>query len=141
MKILFASILVAFTCASTLAADYKYHCEKKFFKTKQLSTQKCYDKDKRFGKAIAYNKKGVVIYEKELRTIAGHASVYFTYHPNGAICKAEWSSAPDAGIQWYKSSDEFDENGKLVHHSEQSYDDRLQLTVPYIVPGKDTVLR
>jgi hypothetical protein len=41
--------------------------------------KKCFDTNKRFGKATAYNKTGSIIYEKELRTIGGHASVEFTF--------------------------------------------------------------
>jgi hypothetical protein len=70
-------------------------------------------------KQLHTNKTGNVIYEKELRTIGGHASVEFTFYPNGALNKASWSSAPDAGIQWYNSTDIFSEDGKLVSHTEK----------------------
>ena len=116
--------------------DYP-NCEKTFFKSGELSTKKCYDKDNRFGKAYAYTKKGKLIYEKGLRKIAGHESVYFTFYPSGAVKKAEWSSAPDAGIQWYNSTDEFAENGTLTSHTENNYDDYLRVVPTYIVP-KDT---
>ena len=101
--------------------------------------KKCFDTNKRFGKATAYNKTGSIIYEKELRTIGGHASVEFTFYPNGALNKASWSSAPDAGIQWYNSTDIFSEDGKLVSHTENNYDDYLHLTAPYNPKQKDTI--
>lgn len=141
MKSIFTHSILLFFCLNLQAEEYSFHCEKKFFKSGQLSSQKCYDKDKRFGKAIAYNIKGEIIYEKELRTIGGHASVYFSYHTNGAVQKAEWSSAPDAGIQWYNATDVFDENGKKISHTENNYDDYLRVTTPFIVPVKDTVIK
>lgn len=113
-------------------------CEKTYFTSGQLSTQKCYDKAHRSGKAYAYNKKGKVIYEKDLRAFAGHASVYFTFHPNGAVKRADWSSAPDAGIQWYSSRDEFSEDGNLIYHTVQNYDDYIQLRAPLYDKRKDT---
>ncbi len=131
--------LVLAFAATICRAEKDYpDCEKTYFKSGQLSTKKCFDKDHRFGKAYAYNKKGEVIYERDLRTVAGHASVYFTFHPNGAVKRADWSSAPDAGIQWYHSRDEFSEEGKLTGHTQNNYDDYLQLKVPLI--EKDTVI-
>lgn len=141
MKSIGIHSIFLFFCLSLQAEEYSFHCEKIFFKNGKVSTQKCYDKDKRFGKAIAYNLKGAVIYEKELRTIGGHASVYFSYHASGAVQKAEWSSAPDAGIQWYNSTDVFDENGKKISHTENNYDDYLRVTAPFIAPVKDTVIK
>lgn len=117
------------------------NCEETFFKTGELSTKKCFDKEKRFGKATAFNKKSEIIYEKDLRTIGGHASLSFSYYPNGAVQKAEWSSAPDAGIQWYNTTDVFDENGKKISHTENNYDDYLRVTTPYLLPVKDTIVK
>lgn len=141
MKSICIHSILLFFCLNLQAEEYSFHCEKMFFKSGQLSSQKCYDKDKRFGKAIAYNLKGEIIYEKELRTIGGHASVYFSYHPNGGVQKAEWSSAPDAGIQWYNATDVFDESGKKISHTENNYDDYLRVTTPFIVPVKDTIIK
>jgi hypothetical protein len=90
-------------------------------------------------KQLHTTKQETVIYEKELRTIGGHASVEFTFYPNGALNKASWSSAPDAGIQWYNSTDIFSEDGKLVSHTENNYDDYLHLTAPYNPKQKDTI--
>ncbi len=131
-------LLLAFT-ATVCRAEKEYpDCEKTFFQSGQLSTQKCFDKAHRFGKAYAYNTKGEVIYEKDLRTIGGHASVYFTFYTSGAVKRADWSSAPDAGIQWYSSRDEFSEEGKLTFHTTQNYDDYIRLKAPLNKTEKDT---
>lgn len=78
------------------------------------------------GKAIAYNKKGAIIYENGVRNFAGHASVHFTHYPSGAVKSAHYSSAPDAGIQWYKSDTQFDEEGNVTGFFEQSHEDLMR---------------
>jgi len=47
----------------------------------------------------------------------------------GGVKKAEWSSAPDAGIQWYHSSTSFSEDGKITHEEHQSWDDNPGTTI------------
>lgn len=92
----------------------------------------------RWGKAIAYNIHGKQIKEWSLRKIAGHSSVSFSFYKNGAIKKAYWSSAPDGGIQWYKSTTYFDENGKITREDKDSREglndpfNRKQLQQPTI---------
>src|ERR1041385_8977966 len=73
--------------------------------------------------ACAYDQAGDKIYEQELRNFAGHSPVWFTYYENGAVKKAEWSSAPDAGIQWYKNISNFSDSGTLLNSTDHNYDD------------------
>jgi antitoxin component YwqK of YwqJK toxin-antitoxin module len=140
MKSAIYILLLLFFSRYAFAQKEYPDCKQTYFTTGELSSKKCFDTNKRFGKATAYNKTGSIIYEKELRTIGGHASVEFTFYPNGALNKASWSSAPDAGIQWYNSTDIFSEDGKLVSHTENNYDDYLHLTAPYNPKQKDTTL-
>src|SRR5690554_1062328 len=58
--------------------------------------------NQREGIARAYNQKGALIYEATIRKFAGHASVHFTHYKTGAVKTANYSSAPDGGIQWYR---------------------------------------
>lgn len=95
-----------------------------FFKDNTISTVIYYSQWD--GKAIAYNKKGEIIYENGVRNFAGHASVHFSHYPSGAVKLAEYSSAPDAGIQWYKSNTQFDEEGKVTGFFEQSQEDLIR---------------
>jgi hypothetical protein len=88
----------------------------------------CVIKDDRDGYAKAFNFKGEEIYMRHIRRYAGHASVYFTHHPNGMVKKAEYSSHPDAGIQWYRSYTYFDENGNITSQIEDDWD--MRVTVP-----------
>lgn len=88
----------------------------------------CVIKDDRDGYAKAFNFKGEEIYMRHIRRYAGHASVSFHHHPNGMVKKAEYSSHPDAGIQWYRSYTHFDENGNITSHIEDDWDTRV--TVP-----------
>lgn len=94
-----------------------------YFTTGQVSTQEWTDKDGRFGRSRAFKRDGTVIVDHHTRRIAGHASVHFEYHPNGAVRKAEFSDAPDAGIQWYRSTTTFDDQGDRTGFSEQGHDD------------------
>ena len=92
-----------------------------YFKSGKLSSIQLLENN-RFGKALAYNQKGEIIFEQSIRRIGGHASVYFSYYESGAIKKAEYSSAPDGGIQWYKSYSEFNEKGERTNFYELSND-------------------
>jgi hypothetical protein len=78
--------------------------------------------DEREGKAIAYNLKGEIIYERHIRRIHGSSSVRFTHHPNGMVHKADYSSQPDGGIQWYKTFSEFNDKGELISEFEDNYE-------------------
>ena len=123
MKLCIWFSLFLLCCFSAAARDYP-NCTNHYFKNKKISTSECYDADHRWGKAIAYNANGAVIYEKELRRIAGHSSVMFSYYENGGVKKAEWSSAPDGGIQWYSSVTTFSEDGTITSVSENDYDNK-----------------
>ncbi len=110
------------------------HCQRTYFRnSKKVSTTQCYDANDRWGRAQAFDKAGKQIYEWELRRIAGHSSVQFSYYDDGAVKKAEWSSAPDGGIQWYRSTTLFDEDGRVTSETKDSYDDGPG-TQPYL-PG------
>jgi hypothetical protein len=73
-------------------------------------------------KVEVFNIKGEKVFEGNRRRYAGHASVYLTYHENGGVKKIETSSAPDAGIQWYKAKYILDEKGNIIEKSEDSHD-------------------
>lgn len=115
-------LFLSFLCVCQCLAQYPI-CTHTYFKNGKISTSQCYDTDKRWGKAIAYNKTGQVIYEKELRRIAGHSSVSFSFYDNGAVKEAQWSSAPDAGIQWYRCRTRFSEEGSVTGEDKDSWDD------------------
>lgn len=89
-----------------------------YFTSGELSTLIVYE-DSQKGKAKAFDKSGEVIYEKRVRKYAGHASVHFTHYKSGAVKTAQYSSAPDGGIQWYKSTTEFAEDGTVTNETEQ----------------------
>lgn len=76
----------------------------------------------RWGEAIAYDRNGKKIHEWSLRKVAGHASVTFSYYPDGGVKKAYWSSAPDGGIQWYKTTTYFEEDGTVSKELEDKHD-------------------
>lgn len=106
------------------AQEYSTCANKYFTGTKKVATSHCYDKDNRWGKARAFNRLGQQIYERDLRRIAGHSSVDFTYYESGAVKTASYSSAPDGGIQWYRSLTTFSEDGKITSETHDDYDNR-----------------
>jgi hypothetical protein len=117
------------------------NCQYRYFAgSRQLSTSVCYDKDHHWGIAKAYNRKGEVIYERQLRRIAGHSTVSFSWYSNGGVKTAAWSSAPDGGIQWYKSFTTFTEDGQVNGEIEDSYDDRVTVKAPREIPATPTVV-
>jgi hypothetical protein len=75
------------------------------------------------GHAIAYNREGREIYRKEISRLHGHATVRFEYYDNGAVKRAHYSTAPDGGIQWYRNTTYFSEDGVVTRVEEQSHDD------------------
>jgi hypothetical protein len=92
-----------------------------FFTAGGISTKEWSDPDGRWGKSLAYGADGREIFVHHTRTIGGHASVHFRYHPNGGINRAEVSDAPDGGIQWYLSTTTFDEQGVRTGFTEQGH--------------------
>lgn len=100
------------------------------FKNGKISTIKL--RNQREGVAKAFNQKGETIYENGTRLFGGHASVDFKHYPSSAVKQANYSSAPDGGIQWYKTETFFDENGKITHVNDLS-NDRL-MRPSYLTP-------
>lgn len=92
------------------------------FTSGEVSTREWMDLNGHWGRSWAYDRNGKVIFEGQTRRVAGHASVRFSYHPNGAVSKVETSDAPDGGIQWYKSTTTFDEHGNKTGFSEYGRD-------------------
>ena len=90
-----------------------------FFTTGQVSMKEWMDTDDRWGRSGAWVQDGRELINFQTRKIGGHASVALNYHKNGAISKAEVSDAPDGGIQWYRSTTTFDENGQRTGFAEQ----------------------
>ena len=79
-------------------------------------------------KVEVFNKKGEIVYTGSRRNFAGHSSVYLTFHENGGVKTIKASSAPDAGIQWYRSEYQLDEDGNVISKREDSHDNRV--TIP-----------
>lgn len=124
--ILFFGILFSLSIHSQ---EYK-DCSYTYFKnSKKTSTSHCYSENKSEGKAVAYNLKGEKIGEWNLSRMHMLSSVHFSFHENGGISKAEYSSHPDAGIQWYKSYTTYDENGVKTGFTEMSDDMRTTIEV------------
>jgi hypothetical protein len=112
-------IFTVFVCQAQMNCKNSRSQDLEFIKTclhknAQVSTKEIWDKDKRQGKSLAFNSKGEQLYEFYLRNFGGHASAHVSYYSNGQVSKVEYSSAPDAGIQWYRETIKFDENGKQI---------------------------
>ena len=96
-----------------------------YFTNGTISTTEWRDKDDRFGRSMAYDPTGKEIFSYHTRRVGGHASAHFSYHPNGGISKVEVSDAPDAGIQWYRSTATYDEAGNRTGFREQRHEDLI----------------
>ncbi|MGF1585631.1 MAG: hypothetical protein ACFCUM_09940 [Bacteroidales bacterium] len=106
-----------------------------FHKNRIVSTIEIWDKDIRWGSIKAYDSSGNEILHYGLRSFAGHASITLSYHPNGQVRKAYYSSAPDGGIQFYKIYHEFNETGEQISFSDFSQPDgHPVLMVPKVNP-------
>lgn len=82
------------------------------------------------GRATCWDPKGAIMFDSEISRNHGHHSVHFEHHPNKVVSRVEESSAPDAGIQWYRSTYYYDEKGVKTGENHDSYDDRPSLFVP-----------
>lgn len=95
--------------------------------------------DIRQEKVEVFNRKGQKVYEGYRRNFAGHSYIDLTYHENGGVKKIETSSAPDAGIQWYRSKYVLDEDGNVIDFQKQSHESLMHVTLPepYQLPPQD----
>ena len=82
------------------------------------------------GRAACWNPQGKVMFDSEISRNHGHHSVHFEHHANKVVSKIEESSAPDAGIQWYRSYFYFDENGNKTGENYDSHEDLIRVRVP-----------
>ena len=112
----------------------------------KVSTIETWDKEKREGQFKGFNNEGKVLFHFYLRRFAGHASVYPQYYKNGQISKIEYSSAPDGGIQFYRETITYSENGTVNGGWKHEYPEVLT-TEPYtklpekkVESKKDTVV-
>lgn len=102
-----------------------------FHKNGKVSTEEFHNTASDYmsqGYAKAFNKEGKEIYAETTSRSGLISSVHFTYYESGAVKKAEYSSHPDAGIQWYRKMTEFDEEGNITNVVELS-DDMTTTTV------------
>lgn len=92
-----------------------------FHSNKTISTIEKWDSNKYWGSLKAFDKNGKELFNYGLRRVAGHASVYLSYHKNGQVSRAEYSSQPDGGIQRYHEIRKFDENGNQTEFIDDSW--------------------
>ena len=104
-----------------------------YFADGRVSTKESMDADGRWGHSWAYDRSGETIVDRATRTVAGHARVHFEYHPDGGVSKAEFSDAPDGGIQWYRSITTFDPEGRRTGFIEQGHDDDGPVLRPELI--------
>ncbi len=108
----------------------------------KLSTSETWQKDKRSGIVKGFDKQGKELFSHYLRNYGGHASVEVTYFSNGQVKTVHYSDAPDGGIQYYRSTTQYDENGNQTAFYEDKYPN--ELTLPFrmhdsIAPRKPVV--
>ena len=82
------------------------------------------------GRATCWNPQGKIMFDSEISRNHGHHSVHFKHHDNKVVSKIEESSAPDGGIQWYRSHFYFDENGNKTGENHDSHEDLIRVRVP-----------
>jgi hypothetical protein len=107
--------------------SYAYH------KNGKISTEEFRTNNTQYmaqGYAKAFDNTGVEIYNQPVSRSGMLSSVQFSYYENGAVKSADYSSHPDAGIQWYRKISYFDESGKITSESELSHDMHATIQVP-----------
>jgi len=122
-------------CFFTLFAFGQEVIEKRY-KTGELASRETiinmnnpYNPSQREEKVEVFNKKGELVYHGHRRNYAGHSSIYLTYHENGGVKTIKYSSAPDGGIQWYRSNYVLDEDGGIISKMEDNYDTKPTILI------------
>lgn len=87
------------------------------------------------GSAVCYDPKGKIMFQSGISRNHGHHSVHFKHHPNKVVSHIEESSAPDGGIQWYRTYYSFNEKGELIQKREDNWDTRVTVQ-PQRYPDK-----
>lgn len=126
MQKIYIFIIVCFWKVFSIAQIDTLHVH--YFPSNQVSTIAVLTNNFE-GYAKAFSQSGEEIYSSSIRRFAGHESVEFKHYESGGVREAKFSSAPDAGIQWYKSKTTFDEAGKIIGFHEDSHE---QLIAPQI---------
>lgn len=117
----------------TLIDKNKNTVKKCFHKNGCIATLESWDSIHREGSFKVFNNKKTEIAFYYLRRFGGHASVYVQYYKNGQVSKIEYSSAPDGGIQFYRTITTFDEQGNktsFADYSQPNGHPTLQLSIP-----------
>ncbi|MGD1843622.1 MAG: hypothetical protein ACFB0B_22425 [Thermonemataceae bacterium] len=125
-QLLFSIIFWLFVSVGQILAQVK-SCTYTYFTNnkRKVATAVCIDKLTNAGEAVAYDLEGKRIGSWSIVGGGLYARVRFTFHANGMVKKAHYSSQPDGGIQWYNSTHTYDDQGKLIGFREDSHD-RLQ---------------
>lgn len=126
--LLFVSILICNICfaqqnCTTTTNAQKNSIKKCLHENGAVSTIETWDKEKRSGSLKAFDKNGKELFNYGLRTFAGHASVFLTYYKNGQVSKAEYTSAPDGGIQYNHEISKYDVDGVRTSFEDLSQPD------------------
>lgn len=135
MKRLVTIVLVLFNGINTFSQLNQKQVEKQegtyvycYHKNGKISTEEFRNSSSQYmaqGYSKAFDKAGKEIYNQPTSRSGQLSSVRFTYYESGAIKSAEYNSHPDAGIQWYKKTTYFDEEGKITGEYELSDDMRV----------------
>lgn len=140
IRVLLCLMLTSVLTLGATAQPRKTGCVYTYFKgTKKVSTSICINPDGREGTALAFDRNGREIYRGHERRFAGSEGTWFSYYPDGAVRKAEYHSAPDAGIQWYRSVTEFSPEGVVTNFWKDSHDDRVTILAPLESPNSTVV--
>ncbi len=89
----------------------------------QPSTIETWDKDNRWGSIKGFDNKGNELFSYGLRRVGGHASANITYHSNGQVKVANFTSQPDGGIQYWHIVHEFNDRGEQTYFADHSMPD------------------
>ncbi len=132
--VFFSSICFVFnynTLGAQSDAERFDNCTAHYFKNSDLkSAEICYDENRYHGIARAFKIDGSVLEIWQISHMHVISSVQFTFHSNGAVHRAIYSSHPDAGIQWYRSETTFDMEGNKTGFFEERHDDMV--TSPHL---------
>ena len=122
MVVRWAVILFIIVGSGVVAAQPDDVCTYTYFDDGGVSSSRCLHDEGTWGTVRVYNRSGEVIGEWGMLLIPRVSNVELSFHPDGAVRRVRYSSQPDGGIQWYRSTTTYDSAGTVIGVEEEAWD-------------------
>jgi hypothetical protein len=120
MKSFLVSILILVSVS--VFADLSDACVYSFFNDGGIASSQCFGDENTTQTTRVFNRSGAQIGEWTIMTRPRTSSISMSFYPDGMIRRVRYSFQPDGGIQWYRSTTVYDQEGRITSFHEDSWD-------------------